>query len=61
MGSTTVIPSSGVSWGFSASDIFSNSTSMVSSVAGFILLILAIRFAPQLVGFIKGVFGRRGH
>lgn len=52
-----VVPSSGVSWGFSASDIFSNSQSMVASVAGFIVLIIAVAFGRRFVGFIKGVFG----
>lgn len=53
----SVIPASGVSWGFTASDIFSNSQALFSSVAGFIVLMLALVFGKRLVGFIRGVFG----
>ncbi len=53
----TVIPASGINFGFQASDILSNSGALVSSVAGFVLLGLAIAFAPRLIAFIKGVFG----
>ncbi len=51
-----VIPQSGVTFGFSAGDIVSNAGALVTSVAGFILLAMAMMFAPMLVRFIKGVF-----
>ncbi len=53
-----VIPSTGISFGFTANDIVTNAGALVGSVAGFILLAMALMFAPKLVGFIKGVFGR---
>lgn len=53
----SVIPASGLNWGFQASDLLSNGVQIYASVAGFVLLILAIRFAPQLVSFIKGIVG----
>jgi hypothetical protein len=52
-----VIPASGLNWGFTASDLLNNAVSLYSSVAGFIILILAVMFAPRLVRFIKGVVG----
>ncbi len=51
-----VIPQSGVSFGFSAGDVVSNAGALVSSVAPFVLLAMALMFAPMMVRFIKGVF-----
>jgi len=53
-----VIPTSGVTWGFQASDIFSNAQYLVTGVAGFVVLLIALMFAPKLVSFIKGIFGK---
>jgi hypothetical protein len=55
-----VIPASGLNWGFTATDLLNNSVSLYSSVAGFIILILAVMFAPKLVRFIKSVVGSGG-
>ncbi len=52
----TVIPVSGVNWGFQAADVLSNSAALVSALGGFVLLSLAVGFAPDLIRLIKGVF-----
>lgn len=41
-----------IDWGFSAGDIFSNGMFIVSSVAAFVLLGIAIRYVPTLIGVI---------
>lgn len=58
----TVIPASGLNWGFTAGDLLSNGVALYSSVATFILLAMAIPLASRLVRFIKGILGsgRRG-
>ncbi|MCL6593426.1 MAG: hypothetical protein K6T31_05575 [Alicyclobacillus sp.] len=56
----SIIPASGINWGFTATDLLNNSVSLYSSVGGFVLLILAVAFAPRLVSFIKGIVGGRG-
>lgn len=48
-----------IDWGFEAADVFSNGMFIVSSLAGFILLGLAVGFAPQIVSLIKSVVGKR--
>jgi len=53
-----VIPST-LDWGFTASDVWKNSMSVVSSLAGFILLALAIAFAPRIIAVLKGLFRSR--
>lgn len=56
----TVVPTSGVSYGFTGGDIFSNAQSIVTSVGPYVLLGIAVVFAPKLISIIKGVFrGRR--
>lgn len=42
-----------IDWGFDASDIFTNSMFLVSSLAAFILLGLAVIFAPKLFSLIR--------
>lgn len=42
-----------VDWGFNASDIFTNGMFLVSSVAAFVLLGIAIRYVPTLIGVIR--------
>lgn len=54
-----VVPSSGVTWGFSGTDIFSNAQSIVTSVGPYVLLGIAVMFAPKLISIIKGVFRGR--
>jgi hypothetical protein len=54
-GSTPVNLFSGVTidWGFSAADVFTNGMFLVSSVAAFVLLGLAIKYVPALIGIIR--------
>jgi hypothetical protein len=40
-------------WGFTAADIFTNGMFLVSSVAAFVLLGIAIRYVPSLIGIIR--------
>ena len=40
-------------WGFTAGDIFSNGMTIVGALAGFVLLGIAIKFAPALIGLIR--------
>ncbi len=53
-----VIPQSGVSWGFNPGDVFANSGNLVHGVGEFIILGLALMFAPKLIGFIRGIFSK---
>lgn len=48
-----------IDWGFNAGDIWTNSMFIVASLSTFILLGLAVAFAPQIISLIKGVL-RRG-
>jgi hypothetical protein len=50
----TVIQS-GISWGFTAQDLLDNALSLYTSVAGFVMLSLALAFAPRLVAFIRDI------
>lgn len=42
-----------IDWGFSAADIFTNGMFLVASVAAFVLLGIAIKYVPTLIGIIK--------
>lgn len=42
-----------IDWGFSAADIFQNAMFLVGSVAAFVLLGIAIRYVPTLIGVIR--------
>lgn len=42
-----------VDWGFDASDIFTNGMFLVGSVAAFVLLGIAIKYVPTLIGIIN--------
>lgn len=42
-----------INWGFTAGDIFSNGMALVVSLAAFVLMGLAIAYAPQLIKLIK--------
>ncbi|RIV28816.1 hypothetical protein D2Q93_02140 [Alicyclobacillaceae bacterium I2511] len=55
----SVIPSSGISFGFTPGDLLTNSSALVTSVAGFVLLALAFPVAMWFVHFIKGVLASR--
>lgn len=46
-----------VDWGFTASDIFTNGVALFSFLAAFVLLGIAIKFAPKLVEMVKGAIG----
>jgi len=55
----SVIPTSGVNWGFQASDLFSNGQALFASVAGFVLLALAFPVGRKFIGFIMSLFKNR--
>lgn len=51
---------SGISWGFSSNDVLSNSMALFGTIGGFVLLGVAITFAPLLVRLIRyAVTGRQ--
>lgn len=52
----TVIPATGINFGFTGSDVLNNSASLVEGLATFVILGLAVAFAPKLIGIIKGIF-----
>ncbi|WP_258109627.1 hypothetical protein [Alicyclobacillus sp. SP_1] len=54
--STSIIPSSGIDWGFSASQLLSNSAALYESIAGFVILALAFPVGRLLIRFIKSLF-----
>lgn len=49
---------SGLSLPFSVADILSSVNSILGWVGPFVLLAIALGFAPKIIGFIKGLFGR---
>lgn len=49
-----------IDWGFSAADIWSNSMFIVASLGTFILLGIAVKFAPRIIGLVKNVVGGNG-
>ncbi|HHY72269.1 MAG TPA: hypothetical protein GX497_03410 [Bacillus bacterium] len=51
---------SGVTMPFSANDLLNSSMGLIGLVAAFVLLGIAIGFAPRIVNFIKGaILGRK--
>lgn len=42
-----------IDWGFTAADIFSNGMALVGSLAVFVLLGIAIMYAPKLIDLIR--------
>lgn len=42
-----------INWGFTAGDIFSNGMVLVGSLAIFVLLGIAMAYAPQLINLIR--------
>lgn len=63
MAAVTVIdPATVTDWGFTSSDVWTNSMTITASLAGFILLGIAVVFAPKIFGLIRGAIvggGRR--
>ncbi|GGJ63399.1 hypothetical protein GGR02_001402 [Anoxybacillus voinovskiensis] len=49
---------SGLSLPFSISDLLTSVNSIIGWVGPFVLLAIALGFAPKIIGFIKGLFGR---
>jgi hypothetical protein len=50
----TVIPPD-LNWVFTAQDLLNNALALYTSVAGFVMLSLAVAFAPRLVAFIRDI------
>lgn len=42
-----------LNWGFDAADIVSNGATLLGSLGGFVLLGLAVYFAPKLIDLVK--------
>lgn len=59
MGSGNVVIPSGIDWGFSGSDLWSNAMAVVSSLTPYVLIALAIALAPRVLGVLKGLFRSR--
>lgn len=55
----SVIPATGISFGFTGSDVLTNSTDLVAGLATFVILGIAVAFAPRLISLIKGIFRGR--
>ncbi|AMV11717.1 MULTISPECIES: hypothetical protein [Geobacillus] len=49
---------SGLTLPFSVSDLIGSVNSLISWVGPFVLLALALGFAPKIISFIKSIFGR---
>ena len=58
----TVIPSTGLTLGFTGTDILTNSWALLTLLGTFIVLAMAVPFTGQLIGVIKRTIGRgRSH
>lgn len=57
---TPAIDFSGVSLPFDVTDLLSSSMGLIGLVGSFILLGIAIAFAPRIINFIKGAVGQGG-
>lgn len=60
LGSATTIDFSGVTMPFSVNDLLSSSMGLIGLVGTFVLLGIAIAFAPRIINFIKGAIGGAG-
>lgn len=49
-----------VAWGFAAKDIFTNSMFLISTLAGFILLGVAIRYVPSIIAMFRNAVAPGG-
>lgn len=56
----TVIGSTALNWGFTAQDVLSNSVTLFGTLAAFVLLGLAIAFAPRLISLVRMAIVGRG-
>jgi len=52
-----VIPSTGVAWGFTGQDVFKNAALIVSSLGTFVIIFLAVSFAPRIINVLQSIFG----
>lgn len=57
---STAIDFSGVTMPFSVNDLLSSSMGLIGLVGAFVLLGIAIAFAPRIINFIKGAVGHGG-
>lgn len=53
-----VVDFTGVTPGFSVADILTSSVGFYTIFVSFIVLIIAIKFAPQLINFVFFIFGK---
>ncbi|MDG5787786.1 hypothetical protein QA612_09765 [Evansella sp. AB-P1] len=51
---------SGITLPFDVADVVSGGMELIGLVVGFIVLAMALMFAPRLIAFVKGVFSRGG-
>lgn len=51
-----IIPSTGINFGFTGQDVLNNAALIVSGLSSFVILVLAVSFAPKLIGLIRSVF-----
>ncbi|WP_458414535.1 hypothetical protein ACNQFZ_06620 [Schinkia sp. CFF1] len=59
LGSSAAIDFSGVTLPFNATDLLQSAMGLVGLVGTFVLLGVAIAFAPRIVSFIKGAITSR--
>ena len=57
LGAASTVDFSGVSLPFSVNDLISTGMSLIGLVGPFVLIGLALIFAPRFIGFIKKSFG----
>ncbi|WP_139192922.1 hypothetical protein [Anaerobacillus arseniciselenatis] len=51
---------SGIELPFTVADVVGGGMELIGLVVGFIVLAMALMFAPRLINFVKGVFGKGG-
>lgn len=51
-----IIPVTGINFGFTGQDVLNNAALIVSGLSSFVILVLAVSFAPKLIGVIRSVF-----
>lgn len=51
-----IIPSTGINFGFTGQDVLNNAALIVSGLSSFVILTLAVSFAPKLIEVIHSVF-----
>jgi len=60
LGSATAIDFSGVTMPFTVTDLLDSSMGLIGLVGTFVLLGIAIAFAPRVINFIKSAVGQGG-